>query len=116
MPSKKPWIHPAHDELCDKSRFIHRDPEDPRTVGDGPCHQIHLDRRSALDPTAHAGELYGGNAHCRWVRCARCGLVTGYWPKIADPGSHRQNLPPLPSLEHLLGVSGLVAQLHYSLA
>ena len=63
--------------------MIPQDPNDPRSLGEGPCtHQTAVTDQAETVRNEH----WGGNSAARWVDCGKCGLRLATWPKIGFTG------------------------------
>ena len=87
----KAWIHPLQDEDLDHSKLMLADPEDPRTMGEGPCGDLHqydyinrteYQQVEAEMKAANTKIEYHGNNQCRYAECSVCALRLAYWPRV----------------------------------
>ena len=88
---KRKWVHPLDDADLDQQRMMLADPEDPRTLGRGPCRDLHSynylnppDYKEVENKMKASGTKidYNGNAHCRYGECSVCALRLAYWPRL----------------------------------
>ena len=80
------------DGTLDHKRAIPAQPEDPRTLGHGPCGQSHKSEHSEQqlrEGVANGTFLQLGNQSACYIKCTRCALRVGYWHRHEATGEYR---------------------------
>ena len=90
-------VFPMDDGSLRQQEAISQQPDDPRTLGRGPCGPIHQKPHSEQElrqgvQSGHLKQL--GNGFACYLKCAKCALRVGYWPRHEATGEYRKLWQP----------------------